>query len=49
VITTYGRREFLGEMGLLTGQGVYVTADQPRAARCARLDGSAGRRAIRGM
>jgi len=37
VVITYGPREFLGEMGLLTGQGVYVTAVAATAGRMLRI------------
>ena len=37
VIITYGPREFLGEMGLLTGQGVYVTAAAASEGRILRI------------
>jgi len=37
VLITYGPREFLGEMGLLTGQGVYVTAVSISEGRILRI------------
>lgn len=37
VIITYGPREFLGEMGLLTGQGVYVTGVAKSQGRILRI------------
>jgi thioredoxin reductase (NADPH) len=37
LITTYGTREFLGEMGLLTGQRAYLTAVASTAGRVLRI------------
>jgi len=37
VLITYGPREFLGEMGLLTGQGVYVTGVATSRGRILRI------------
>ena len=37
VLATYGPRQFLGEMGLLTGQRVYLTAAMRTAGRVLRI------------